>query len=94
MKIKHNVMTSTNYKGHTITKTEDEFGNVLVFIDNDKGWHETAPINMNDDDFWYASIADAKRFINGQKMIYLPCFIDDWNDAFKARYMNRFKREV
>lgn len=91
MKTEHKVLTSINYKGHSIIKTEDIFGNVLVFIDNNKGWHETAPIDMNEDDFWYASIADAKRFINGQQMVYLPCFIDDYNEAFKARYMNRFK---
>lgn len=45
------------YKNRTITKVEDAIGQELVFIDNDF----SKP---------FASIADAKRIINGKQPIY------------------------
>lgn len=57
------------YKGHHITKVEDVFGQVSVRIDN-----------IAEPD--YASIADAKRVINGKAPIW---FTDGymWDEASK-----------
>lgn len=55
------------YKGHFIRKVEDEFHNVLVFIDKPSGDYENAPLYMRDEDFHYTSVEDAKRAIRGEQ---------------------------
>lgn len=55
------------YKGHFIRKVVDEFNNVLVFIDKPDGEYENAPLYMEDEDFNYASVEDAKRVIRGEQ---------------------------
>lgn len=56
MEIK-NVIKEVCYKGHVITKFEDEFKQEFVIIDNDK----SKP---------YASIEDAKRIIRNEQPYY------------------------
>lgn len=48
------ILKEVKYKGHTITKFEDEFQQEFVIIDGDESKD-------------YASIADAKRVINGEQ---------------------------
>lgn len=68
MKVKIiNQISICKYKGHFIRKVEDEFYNVLVFIDKPGGEYENAPLYMKDEDFHYASVEDAKRAIRGEK---------------------------
>jgi len=55
------------YKGHFIRKVEDEFHNVLVFIDKPGGEYENAPLYMKDEDYHYSSVEDAKRAIRGEQ---------------------------
>lgn len=87
-KIKETLATC-DYKGHVIRKVEDEFGCEYTFIDNFNDDFEDAPAYMQEEDFWYASIADAKRFINGKDMKWLPGFLDC--DCVADRFWNRFK---
>lgn len=81
------VVKALKYKGHVIMKIIDCFDCEYVFIDNNKGWFDDSPLNMSEDDFWYASIADAKRFINGQQMTWIPGIVE----CLGERYYNRFK---
>ena len=86
-----NVKTESvvNYKGHTIRKVIDEIGNEFVVIDNDSDVLDDSPLTMTEKDFTYASVADAKRFINGKPMVYWTG--DAYNPYTKERYWNRFK---
>lgn len=71
MKVKVKTLKQQEYKGHIIRKVEDVFHNVFVLIDNPHNEVENAPAYMQEIDFPYASIADAKRAINGQPMVYV-----------------------
>lgn len=75
------------YKGHVIRKVEDEFGNVIVLIDNDANELENAPAFMHINEFTYASIADAKRSINGQPLMWISEEAD-----YRPEYYTRFKK--
>lgn len=55
--MKKNIIKEVVYKGHTITKFEDEFHQEFVIIDN----NETK---------LYDNIADAKRVINSERPYY------------------------
>ena len=70
MKIEVQTRKSITYKNHFIRKVEDVFHNVFVLIDNPHNEVENAPANMQEIDFPYASIADAKRAIRGLPIIY------------------------
>ena len=76
------------YKGHVIRKIEDEFGNVIVLIDNDSHELENAPKYMAVNEFQYASIADAKRAINCQPMHWVS-----EEAEFRPEYFTRFKKK-
>lgn len=81
-----------NYKGHTIRVCADAslLWREYVLIDNDADEIEDAPIYMQDNEFDYCSVADAKRMINGQ----LPKYYDGVLDAIpelKERFFARFK---
>lgn len=65
-------MANLKYLGHVIRKVETEFGCVQTLIDNDGDCIENAPMLMQPKDYTYASIADAKRFLRGEKMTYVP----------------------
>lgn len=54
--MKKNIIKEVTYKGHIITVYEDGFGQQLVIIDN------------NESKIFF-SMADAKRAINGKKLI-------------------------
>lgn len=77
------------YKGHTIRTAKDEFGIETILIDNSADEIEDAPCRAAENEFTYASVADAKRAINGEKMVYYPCAAGIWGD----RYINRFKHQ-
>ena len=89
MKIEVQTRKSITYKNHFIRKVEDMFHNIFVLIDNPHNDVENAPAYMQEIDFPYASIADAKRAIRCEPMIYVDggvyeCRRDD--------YLNRFKK--
>ena len=65
-------LANVKYLGHVIRKVETEFGCVQTLIDNDGDCIENAPMLMQPKDYTYASIADAKRFLRGQPMTYVP----------------------
>ena len=88
MKIKITTLKTLKYKGHTIRKVLTHFGNEIVLIDNDSNEIENAPVLMKPQDFTYASIEDAKRFIRGEKMMFIPQEADILGD----KYYNRFKK--
>lgn len=80
-------LKTIQYKGHTIRKVLTHFGNELVLIDNDVDEIENAPALMKPQDYTYASIEDAKRFIRGEQMMFIPQEADILGD----KYYNRFK---
>lgn len=89
MKIKVHTRKTITYKNHFIRKVEDIFHNVFVLIDNTHNEVENAPKYMQEIDFPYASIADAKRAIRCKPMIYVD------GDLYECRhdnYLNRFKK--
>lgn len=89
MKIKVHTRKTITYKNHFIRKVEDMFHNVFVLIDNPHNEVENAPKYMQEIDFRYASIADAKRAISGEPMVYVD------GDIYECRrddYLNRFKK--
>lgn len=80
-------LARVNYKSHIIRKVEDEFRNVFVLVDNESDEVENAPALMRVDEFSYASIADAKRAINGKELTW-------WTEEACIRtdeFFNRFK---
>ena len=91
MKTKVITISTCDYKGHKIRKVEDEVGNILVLIDNDSDIVESAPKFMNERDFPYANISDAKRCIDGEAMKYV---ISDVYDYWDKAYTNRFTNKV
>lgn len=76
-----------SYKGHVIRKVEDEFGCEFVLIDNDANEVENAPAFMQVNEFTYPSVADAKRNINGQQMVWV-CE----ESEFRPEYFTRFQK--
>ena len=89
MKIKVHTRKTITYKNHFIRKVEDMFHNVFVLIDNPHNEVEKAPKYMQEIDFRYASIADAKRAISGEPMIYVD---GDLYECKRDDYLNRFKK--
>lgn len=93
---KYETIKTIKYKGHTIRVAKSEFGIERVFIDNFEEYIETAPFNLFDADFDYASIADAKRMINGEMPKYIPAYLD-YPELRKLnlreRFFNRFKKK-
>lgn len=64
--MKAHIQKETNYKGHTITLFHDVLGQVLVMIDR-KQYNGLRVENKN----LFASVQDAKRFINGEQPKYM-----------------------
>ena len=89
MKIAVQTRKSIAYKNHFIRKVEDMFHNVFVLIDNPHNEVENAPAYMQEIDFPYASIADAKRAIRCEPMIYVD---GDLYECRRDNYLNRFKK--
>lgn len=89
MKIAVQTRKSIVYKNHFIRKVEDMFYNVFVLIDNPHNEVENAPAYMQEIDFPYASIADAKRAIRCEPMIYVD---GDLYECRRDDYLNRFKK--
>lgn len=89
MKIKVHTRKTLTYKNHFIRKVEDEFHCERVLIDNPHNEVENAPAYMQEIDFPYASIADAKRAINGEAMVWVDG--DMW-ECRREDYLNRFKK--
>lgn len=89
MKIEVQTLKSITYKNHFIRKVEDVFHNVFVLIDNPHNEVENAPANMQEIDFPYASIADAKRAIRCKPMVYVD---GDMYECRRDDYLNRFKK--
>lgn len=89
MKIEVQTRKSITYKNHFIRKVEDIFHNVFVLIDNPHNEVENAPKYMQEIDFPYASIADAKRAIRCEPMI---CVDGDLYECRRDNYSNRFKK--
>lgn len=88
MKDKLTTIKELRYKGHVIREAENEFGCRMVLIDNDSDEREDAPILCAENEFTYASIADARRAINGQPMKWIPADAEVWGE----RYYKRFTR--
>ena len=88
MKTKITEISVCNFKGHVIRKVETEFGCEVVLIDNTSNEIENAPILMEPQDYTYSSVADAKRFINGEAMKWIPQEAEILGD----KYWNRFKQ--
>lgn len=89
MKVKVHTLKTITYKNHFIRKVEDVFYNVFVLIDNHHNEVENAPAYMQEIDFPYASIADAKRAINSEAMV---CVNGDMYECRRDDYLNRFKK--
>ena len=89
MKVEVYTINILAYKNHVIRKVEDIFHNVFVLIDNHHNYVENAPAYMQEIDFSYASIADAKRAISGEPMV---CVDGDMWECRRADYLNRFKK--
>lgn len=89
MKIEVQTRKSITYKNHFIRKVEDMFHNIFVLIDNPHNEVENAPAYMQEIDFPYASIADAKRAIRCEPMIYVD---GDLYEYKRDNYLNRFKK--
>ena len=89
MKIKVHTRNTITYKNHFIRKVEDMFHNVFVLIDNPHNEVENAAAYMQEIDFPYASIADAKRAISGEPMVYVD---GDMYSCRRDDYLNRFKK--
>lgn len=89
MKIEVQTRKSITYKNHFIRKVEDMFHNIFVLIDNPHNEVENAPAYMQEIDFPYASIADAKRAISGETMLYVD---GDMYECRRDDYLNRFKK--
>lgn len=89
MKIEVQTLKSITYKSHFIRKVEDIFHNVFVLIDNTHNEVENAPKYMQEIDFRYASITDAKRAIRCEPMIYVD---GDLYECRRDNYLNRFKK--
>lgn len=89
MKVKVHTINTITYKSHFIRKVEDIFHNVFVLIDNPHNEVENAPAYMQEIDFPYASIADAKRAIRCEPMIYVD---GDLYECRRDDYLNRFKK--
>ena len=89
MKVKVHTINTITYKSHFIRKVEDMFHNVFVLIDNPHNEVENAPAYMQEIDFPYASIADAKRAISGETMVYVD---GDMYECRRDDYFNRFKK--
>ena len=87
MKVKVHTRKTITYKNHFIRKVEDMFHNVFVLIDNPHNEVENAPKYMQEIDFPYASISDAKRAISGEPMVY-----GDMYECRRDDYLNRFKK--
>jgi hypothetical protein len=81
------VLAVVFYKGHTIRKVEDWVGNERTFIDMPPSeTFEDAPILKQVYEYEYASIADAKRAINGKPMKFAPV---DMIEVLGGKYLNR-----
>lgn len=89
-KIVKKELSVENYKGHVIRRIEDEFGYEHVFVDMDSNTFEDAPLHKKVNEWDYASVADAKRVINGKKPKYIP--MDLIECIGKEKYYNRFKQ--
>lgn len=89
MKVKVHTRNTITYKSHFIRKVEDMFHNVFVLIDNPYNEVENAPAYMQEIDFPYASIADAKRAISGEPMTYVD---GDMYECRRDDYLNRFNK--
>lgn len=89
MKIEVHTLKAITYKNHFIRKVEDVFHNVFVLIDNPHNEVENAPKYMQEIEFPYASIADARRAINGEPMVWVDG--DMW-ECRRDDYLNRFKK--
>lgn len=87
MKTKITTVKTLKYKGHTIRKVLTQFNCEVFLIDNNTDEIENAPALMKPQDFTYASIEDAKRFIRGEKMMFIP----QEADVLGEKYYNRFK---
>lgn len=89
MEVKVHTINIITYKNHVIRKVEDMFHNVFVLIDNPHDEVENAPKYMQEIDFPYTSIADAKRAINSKPMLWGDG--DMW-ECRREDYLNRFKK--
>lgn len=76
------------YKGHFIRKVVTDFNCEVVLIDNPSNVLENAPAYMQPQDYTYASVADAKRFICGKQMVFVP----EEAEYLGEKYWNRFKK--
>ena len=90
MKVRVHTRNTITYRGHFIRRVEDEFRNMIVLIDNPNNEIENAPTYMQENELPYASIADAKRAINGEEMVWTVS--DAW-EYRKEDYINRFKQK-
>lgn len=75
------------YKGHIIRKVEDEFGCINVLIDNPYDYIEMDLNIAPPCHYTYASIEDAKRFINGKPLKYIPEEAEICGDKFWNRFL-------
>ena len=89
MKIEVQTRNSITYKNHFIRKVEDMFHNVFVLIDNPHNEVENSSAYMQEIDFPYASIADAKRAIRCEPMVYVD---GDMYECRRDDYLYRFKK--
>jgi len=89
MEVKVHTRNTITYKNHFIRRVEDEFGNEFVLIDNPSNKVENAPALMQVNEFPYCSIADAKRAIKGEPMVW---FDGDMWECRREDYLNRFKK--
>ena len=86
MKTKIKTLKERVYKGQVLREVETEYGCVFVLVDNDSNEVENAPAKMQENEYTYASFADAKRCINGEPMVYVMGEADYLGD----KYFNRF----
>lgn len=89
MEVKVYTRNTITYKNHFIRRVEDEFGNEFVLIDNPSNLVENAPALMQVNEFPYFSIADAKRAIKCEPMMYVD---SDVYENRREEYLNRFKK--
>jgi len=88
MIVRVHTRNTITFKNHFIRRVEDEFGNEFVLIDNPHNEVENAAALMTVLDFPYSSIADAKRAIKGEPMIYVDGDVYEYR---KEEYLKRFK---
>ena len=92
MKTSIKTIKTSTYKGHTIRVCEINSFFETVLVDNDADEMEEAPILKQDNELEYASVADAKRMINGQEPKAILCYIADipeLRERFYARFTTK-----